>query len=86
MMHKTSTDLNVEALTQSSPETLQAQPVVEVLLALGSNYQAKKYLPLARERLAALGEVHLFHSLQITKTIPIQLFMQAVLPVCAPLV
>ena len=59
MMHKTSTDLNVEALTQSSPESLQAQPVVEVLLALGSNYQAKKYLPLARERLAALGEVRL---------------------------
>ena len=64
MMHKTSMDLNVEALTQCSPESLQAQPVVEVLLALGSNYQAEKYLPLARERLAALGKVHLSTAFQ----------------------
>ena len=64
MMHKTSTDLSVEALTQCSPESLQAQPVVEVLLALGSNYQTEKYLPLARERLAALGEVRLSTAFQ----------------------
>ncbi|WP_227691794.1 2-amino-4-hydroxy-6-hydroxymethyldihydropteridine diphosphokinase [Psychrobacter immobilis] len=51
-------------LTQCSPETLQVQPVVEVVLALGSNYQADKYLPLARQRLAALGEVRLSTAFQ----------------------
>ncbi|MGE6244883.1 2-amino-4-hydroxy-6-hydroxymethyldihydropteridine diphosphokinase [Psychrobacter proteolyticus] len=45
--------------TQCAPETVQAQPVVEVVLALGSNYQADKYLLLARQRLAALGAVRL---------------------------
>ncbi len=61
-MHKTSIDL--ETLTQGEPETLQTQPVVEVVLALGSNYQADKYLPLARKRLAALGKVHLSTAFQ----------------------
>ena len=51
-------------LTQCAPETLQAQLVVEVVLALGSNYQAEKYLPLARESLAALGEVRLSTAFQ----------------------
>ncbi|WP_227675825.1 2-amino-4-hydroxy-6-hydroxymethyldihydropteridine diphosphokinase [Psychrobacter piscatorii] len=51
-------------LTQCAPETLQAQSVVEVVLALGSNYQAEKYLPLARESLAALGEVKLSTAFQ----------------------
>ncbi|MEL0619262.1 2-amino-4-hydroxy-6-hydroxymethyldihydropteridine diphosphokinase [Psychrobacter proteolyticus] len=51
-------------LTQCAPETVQAQPVVEVVLALGSNYQADKYLPLARQRLAALGEVRLSTAFQ----------------------
>ena len=46
-------------LTQCAPETVQAQSVVEVVLALGSNYQAEKYLPIARESLAALGEIRL---------------------------
>lgn len=64
MMHKMSMDLNLETLTQCAPETLQAQSVAEVLLALGSNYQAEKYLPLARERLAALGKVHLSTAFQ----------------------
>lgn len=64
MMHKTSMDLNVATLTQCAPETVQAQPVVEVVLALGSNYQADKYLPLARQRLAALGEVRLSTAFQ----------------------
>ncbi|MGE6795836.1 2-amino-4-hydroxy-6-hydroxymethyldihydropteridine diphosphokinase [Psychrobacter okhotskensis] len=62
MMHKTSIDL--ETLTQGEPETLQTQPVVEVVLALGSNYQADKYLPLARKRLAALGKVDLSTAFQ----------------------
>ena len=64
MMHKTSVDLNLATLTQCEPETVLAQPVVEVVLALGSNYQADKYLPLARQRLAALGEVRLSTAFQ----------------------
>ena len=66
MMHKTSVDLNLEMLTQCAPETVQAHPVVELVLALGSNYQADKYLPLARQRLAALGEVRLSTAFQNT--------------------
>lgn len=64
MMHKTSVDLNLATLTQCAPETVQAQPVVELVLALGSNYQAEKYLPLARESLAALGEIKLSTAFQ----------------------
>ncbi len=64
MMHKTSMELNVATLTQCAPETVQAQSVVEVVLALGSNYQAERYLPLARESLAALGEVRLSTAFQ----------------------
>lgn len=64
MMHKTSMDLNLATLTQCAPETVQAQPVVELVLALGSNYQADKYLPLARQQLAALGEVRLSTAFQ----------------------
>ena len=64
MMHKTSMELNVATLIQCAPETLQAQPVVELVLALGSNYQAEKYLPLARESLAALGEIRLSTAFQ----------------------
>ena len=51
-------------LTQCAPETVQAQSVVEVVLALGSNYQAEKYLPIARESLAALGEIRLSTAFQ----------------------
>ena len=64
MMHKTSVDLNLATFTQCAPETVQAHPVVEVVLALGSNYQADKYLPIARQRLAALGEVRLSTAFQ----------------------
>jgi len=63
-MHKASMDLNVATFTQCAPETVQAHPVVEVVLALGSNYQADKYLPLARQRLAALGEIKLSTAFQ----------------------
>ncbi|WP_379544217.1 2-amino-4-hydroxy-6-hydroxymethyldihydropteridine diphosphokinase [Psychrobacter sp. R86515] len=64
MMHKKPVDLNLTTFTQCAPETVQAQPVVELVLALGSNYQADKYLPLARQRLAALGEVRLSTAFQ----------------------
>ena len=57
-------DLNLATLTQCAPETVQAHPVIELVLALGSNYQADKYLPLARQQLAALGEVRLSTAFQ----------------------
>ena len=57
-------DLNLATLTQCAPETVQAQPVVELVLALGSNYQAEKYLPLARKHLSALGEIRLSTAFQ----------------------
>ncbi len=63
-MHKASVDLNLATFTQCAPESVQAQPVVELVLALGSNYQADKYLPLARQRLVALGEVRLSTAFQ----------------------
>ena len=64
MMHKTSMDLNLATLTKCSPEMVQAQSVAEIVLALGSNYQAEKYLPLAREMLATLGEIRLSTAFQ----------------------
>jgi len=63
-MHKTSMDLNLAILTQCAPETVQARPVVEVVLALGSNYQTDKYLPLAHKSLAALGNIRLSTAFQ----------------------
>ncbi|PKG34917.1 hypothetical protein CXF65_09915 [Psychrobacter sp. Sarcosine-3u-12] len=63
-MYKTSLHLNLEMLTQCSPETLQVQPVVEVIVALGSNYQAEKYLPLALECLVTLGQIRLSTAFQ----------------------
>ena len=64
MMHKTSMDLNVETLTQHAPDILKMQHVLEVVLALGSNYQAENYLSLAREKLATLGEIRLSTAFQ----------------------
>ncbi len=57
-------DLNLATLTKCSPEMVQAQSVAEIVLALGSNYQAEKYLPLARRHLSALGEVRLSTAFQ----------------------
>ncbi|MGP9543828.1 2-amino-4-hydroxy-6-hydroxymethyldihydropteridine diphosphokinase [Psychrobacter sp. AOP7-B1-25] len=64
MMHKISVESDLGTLTQCVPETVQTQPVVEVVLALGSNYQAEKYLPLARKSLAALGKMRLSTAFQ----------------------
>ena len=58
-MHKNLADLSLETLKKQTPEQLQTQSVTAVLLALGSNYQAKHYLPLVRKDLAALGEIQL---------------------------
>ena len=58
-MHKNLADLSLETLKKQTPEQLQTQSVTAVLLALGSNYQAKHYLPLVRKDLAALGGIQL---------------------------
>ncbi len=58
MMHKALIDLqDFERLQREEPEALQAHSVTAVLLALGSNYQAETYLPVAQAQLAALGQV-----------------------------
>ncbi|WP_296243786.1 MULTISPECIES: 2-amino-4-hydroxy-6-hydroxymethyldihydropteridine diphosphokinase [unclassified Psychrobacter] len=64
MTHKALADLGLEELKQYAPEQLQTHSVSAVLLALGSNYQAEKYLPYAREQLAALGEIQLSTAFQ----------------------
>ena len=64
MMHKALAGLDTDTLEKYAPEELQAQLVTEVLLALGSNYHAEKYLAMVRERLAALGEVQLSTAFQ----------------------
>lgn len=64
MMHKTLTDLSLDNLEQCTLDKLQAHRVTAVLLALGSNYQAQKYLPIARTRLAELGEMQLSTAFQ----------------------
>lgn len=63
-MHKNLTNLNLEDLKQYTPEQLQMQSVRAVLLALGSNYQAEKYLPFVREKLTILGEIRLSTAFQ----------------------
>ena len=64
MTHRAFADLNLEDLKQCAPEQLQTHSVSAVLLALGSNYQAEKYLPRAREQLAVLGEIQLSTAFQ----------------------
>ncbi len=57
-MHKALIDLqDFERLDKEEPEALQAHSVTAVLLALGSNYQAETYLPVAQAQLAALGQI-----------------------------
>ncbi|MEJ6069025.1 hypothetical protein MT378_14885, partial [Psychrobacter sp. 16-Bac2893] len=63
MMHKALVDL-FESLISCDPETLQAQPVKAVLLALGSNYDAQIHLPRVRERLTSIGAITLSTAFQ----------------------
>ena len=63
MMHKALADL-FESLISCDPETLQAQPVKAVLLALGSNHDAQIHLPRARERLTSIGAITLSTAFQ----------------------
>lgn len=63
-MHKNQANLNLDDLKNCTPEQLQTQSVTAVLLALGSNYQAEKYLSRVREKLAFLGEIQLSMAFQ----------------------
>ena len=63
MMHKALADL-FESLISCEPETLQAQPVKAVLLALGSNHDAQIHLPRVRERLTSIGAITLSTAFQ----------------------
>ena len=63
-MYKELADLNFHTLEKQAPEALQAQSVIAVLLALGSNYQAEIYLPIVRASLATLGEIKLSTAFQ----------------------
>ncbi|MEJ6069022.1 hypothetical protein MT378_14870, partial [Psychrobacter sp. 16-Bac2893] len=63
MMHKALADL-FESLISCDPETLQAQPVKAVLLALGSNHDAQIHLPRVRERLTSIGAITLSTAFQ----------------------
>lgn len=64
MSHKALAELTLDGLKRRAPEPLQTQSVTAVILALGSNYQAEKHLPRIREKLAALGEIHLSTAFQ----------------------
>lgn len=64
MTHKALANLNLEGLKKCASEQLQTQAVTAVLLALGSNHQAEKYLPRAREKLATLGKMQLSTAFQ----------------------
>ncbi|WP_227678367.1 2-amino-4-hydroxy-6-hydroxymethyldihydropteridine diphosphokinase [Psychrobacter vallis] len=64
MMHKALAGLDTDTLEKYAPEALQTQLVTAVLLALGSNYHAEKYLAMVRERLSALGEIQLSTAFQ----------------------
>ncbi len=63
MMHKALADL-FKSLISCEPETLQAQPVKAVLLALGSNHDAQIHLPRVRERLTSIGAITLSTAFQ----------------------
>ena len=63
MMHKALVDL-FESLISCDPETLQAQPLKAVLLALGSNHDAQIHLPRVRERLTSIGAITLSTAFQ----------------------
>lgn len=57
IMDDSISDFDVSTLKKYMPDRLQAQTVMAVLIALGSNYQAQYYLPRVRKQLAALGKV-----------------------------
>ena len=63
-MHKGLLNLDVSRLSKGEPETLQAQAVASIVLALGSNYQAAHYLPQVHQQLAALGRITSSSALQ----------------------
>ncbi|WP_227679711.1 2-amino-4-hydroxy-6-hydroxymethyldihydropteridine diphosphokinase [Psychrobacter frigidicola] len=64
MMYKLPLELDAAKLKEIAPERLQGQSVAAVLLALGSNYQAKYYFPRVHKSLAALGEIQISTAFQ----------------------
>ncbi|WP_227514253.1 2-amino-4-hydroxy-6-hydroxymethyldihydropteridine diphosphokinase [Psychrobacter urativorans] len=56
--------MDVSRLSKDEPETLQAQAVAAIVLALGSNYQAEYYLPQVHQQLATLGRITSSSALQ----------------------
>ena len=48
----------IDTLETIAPETVKALLISEVVLALGSNYQAEKHLAYVQDKLVALGEAH----------------------------
>ena len=63
-MHKNLANLNLDDLKKCVPEQLQTHSVTSLLLALGSNYQAEKYLARVRVTLADLGKIQLSTAFQ----------------------
>lgn len=64
MMHKALAELNIDSLKKCELEPVKGQTVSAVLLAVGSNYQAEKYLSKVRQDLAALGQTQLSTAFQ----------------------
>ena len=63
-MHKNLANLHLDDLKKYAPEQLQTHSVTSLLLALGSNYQAEKYLARVRVTLADLGKIQLSTAFQ----------------------
>ena len=57
MMQDKSLSIDIATLNQYEPKYLQAQMVMAVILALGSNHRAAEYLSRVREKLATLGKL-----------------------------
>ena len=57
IMQDKSLSIDIATLNQYEPKYLQAQMVMAVILALGSNHRAAEYLSRVREKLATLGKL-----------------------------
>lgn len=57
MIQKKSLPTNIVALKIFDPVALQAKMVTAVILALGSNHNAKEHLPRVRKKIASLGKL-----------------------------
>lgn len=64
MNNTNSAKLNIAHLKKQTSEQLQAQAVIAVVLALGSNHQAEQHLATIRKNLAELGDTKLSSAFQ----------------------